>query len=273
MGRPWDEGAREEDPFAVDAGADRGETGHVSAAPDPSGFVELVVVRHGESTGNERGVFSGWRDLELTPKGREQSLAAGRVLRQRGLSFAHAFSSELRRAVETCDLLVQALGQPALPRTRNWRFNERHCGAMHGLDKEECKVRWGAEKAREFRRSWDVAPPPAERGGPDDPSTDPRYANVNAPLPLSESMGDLARRLAIAFDELLRPRLLRGENLLVVAHGMALRALARSVEGLAEPDLPPWKLASAAPRRYRLARDLRVVSVESIDTGSEVPDE
>lgn len=234
---------------------------------------ELVVVRHGESTGNERGVFSGWRDLELTPKGREQSRAAGRALRARGLVFAHAFTSELRRAIDTCDLMLPELGQPGLPRTRDWRFNERHCGAMHGLDKEECKRRWGPDRAREFRRSWDVAPPPAERGSEDDPRTDARYAHVQEPLPLSESMGDLSRRLARAFADVLRPRLSRGENVLLVAHGMALRALARAVEGIAEPELPPWKLASAAPRRYRLAADLRVLAIESIDTGSEVPDE
>ncbi len=234
---------------------------------------ELALVRHGESVGNREERFSGWRDVALTELGREQARTAGRILRQRGADFSAAFSSELVRAVDTCRELLAAYGHPELPWRRHWRLNERHCGAMHGLDKEQCKALWGSEQARVFRRSWDVAPPASAAGGPDDPRLDPRYRDVGAPLPLSESMGDLARRVRVVWDEELRPLLLQGQRLLVVGHGMALRALALCVEDIQEPALPPWKLASAAPRCYRLDAALRVLSVESVAIGSEAPRE
>lgn len=234
---------------------------------------ELVLVRHGESTGNESGVFSGWRDFGLTDRGRAQAGAAGHALRERGLRFTHAFTSRLRRAIDSCDLLLQACGQPELPRLSLWRLNERHCGAMHGIDKDECKRRYGAELARTYRRSFTVAPPPAEVGSIDDPRSDDRYRDVDDPLPLTESMGDLSARVLVAFREHIEPLLIRGARVLVVGHGMALRALARPVERFEQPELPPWKLASAAPRWYRLDQSLRVVSLVSIDTGSEIPDE
>ena len=239
--------------------------------PTPPAHAELVLVRHGESTGNERGVFSGWRDLALTERGRAQATAAGRNLRARGLRFSHVFTSALRRAIDTCDLLLAACGQEALPRVRLWRLNERHCGAMHGLDKQQCQARWGEELARTYRRSWTVAPPPATVGSLDDPRADPRYQEVPDPLPLSESMGDLSARVLVAWQQHLRPLLTNGARVLVVGHGMALRALARPVELFELPELPPWKLA--APRWYRLDSSLRVASFTSIDTGSEIPDE
>lgn len=233
----------------------------------------LVFVRHGESTGNERGVFSGWRDLGLTERGRAQAAAAGRALAQRGLRFSSVFTSELRRAVDTCELLLDAMGLRDMARTRSWRLNERHCGAMHGLDKQQCKQLWGDELARVYRRSWDQGPPPSEAGGIDDPRSDARYRDVAEPLPLSESMGQMAARVSIAWERIVRPSLVRGARVLVVGHGMALRALGRPVEGLLGPSLPEWKLASAAPRVYCLDASLRPTSIESIDDGNSMPDE
>ena len=233
----------------------------------------LVFVRHGESTGNERGVFSGWRDLSLTEQGRAQAAAAGRSLQQRGIRFTSVFTSELRRAVDTCELLLSAMGQPDMPRTRVWRLNERHCGAMHGLDKQQCKELWGDELARTYRRSWDQGPPPAEAGSIDDPRTDARYRDIDGPLPLSESMGQMAARVMLAWERFVKPSLVPGARVLVVGHGMALRALGRPVEGLDAPELPAWKLASAAPRVYCLDASLRPSSIESIDNGHAMPEE
>ncbi len=233
----------------------------------------LVFVRHGESTGNERGVFSGWRDLHLTERGRAQAAAAGHALAQRGIRFSSVFTSELRRAVDTCELLLDAMGQGHMLRRRSWRLNERHCGAMHGLDKQQCKDLWGDELARVYRRSWDRGPPPSEAGGDDDPCSDARYRDAEEPLPLSESMGQMAARVMVAWEQMVRPALVQGARVLVVGHGMALRALGRPVEGLLGPTLPEWKLASAAPRVYCLDTSLRPTSIDSIDHGNSMPDE
>lgn len=234
---------------------------------------QLVVVRHGESTNNASGHFTGWRDIDLTELGREQARAAGRLLAAHGIAFSVVYTSMLRRAIATADLLLAALGQAGLPRHERWQLNERHCGAMQGLTKDETYARFGVEQGREYRRSWDVPPPPAGAGSADDPRTDPRYRAFAAELPLSESMGDLWRRVDRLWQAELRPLLLRGERVLVVGHGMALRALAKSVEALPEPALPPWKLASAAPRCYRFGVDLGVAAIDSLDNATAAPDE
>jgi len=258
----------------VDGGEERGEEGCViSTSSLQSAHAVLVFVRHGESTGNERGVFSGWRDLALTERGRMQASEAGRSLSQRGIEFTSVFTSELRRAVDTCELLLSAMDRGDMARTRSWRLNERHCGAMHGLDKQQCKDLWGDELARTYRRSWEQGPPPAPPGSVDDPRTDQRYRGVAEPLPLTESMGQMSARVMIAWEQLVRPSLTAGSRVLVVGHGMALRALGRPVEGLTTPALPEWKLASAAPRVYCLDSQLRPLSIESIDNGHSMPDE
>ncbi len=230
---------------------------------------ELIAVRHGESANNATGRFTGWRDVELTELGREQACAAGRLLRARGATFTTAYTSRLKRAIETADLLLREHGQVTLPRLQHWRLNERHCGAMQGMTKDETYAAFGLDAGRRFRRSWDEAPPAAAAGSPDDPRSDPLYREVVEELPRSESMGDLWARVDLLWRTELRPRLLQGERLLVVGHGMALRALGRSIEGLVEPALPPWKLASAAPRWYGLDAQLRVVAI--IDLGGSAP--
>lgn len=258
----------------VDGERGPGDEGRVTSTPSPqNAHAVLVFVRHGESTGNELGQFSGWRDLHLTNRGRAQAEAAGKLLLARGLKFTAVFTSQLRRAIDTCELLLAAMGQSEMARTRSHLLNERHCGAMHGLDKEQCKARWGDELARTYRRSWDQGPPPSDAGSVDDPRTDERYADVREPLPLSESMGQMAARVTRAWEGLVRPSLVRGARVLVVGHGMALRALGRPVEGFVAPALPEWKLASAAPRVYCLDAQLRPLSIESIDNGHTQPDE
>jgi 2,3-bisphosphoglycerate-dependent phosphoglycerate mutase len=229
-----------------------------ATAPAP----QLVVVRHGESTANASEQFSGWRDVALTARGRQQASAAGAWLAERGVTFTVVYTSMLQRAVVTADLLLAALGQ-APPREARWQLNERHCGALQGLDRAAAKTRFGRELARTYRRSWTEPPPPVPAGSSDDPRTEPRYAGALTELPLGESMGDLWRRVDRCWQQELLPRLQRGERLLVVGHGMALRALAKSIERLPEPALPPWKLASAAPRCYHLDAEQQVRSIES----------
>lgn len=232
----------------------------------------LVVVRHGESTNNAVERLTGWRDVELTARGRAQARAAGALLRARGLHFSVVFTSLLRRATESADLLMHELGHGGPERRASWRLNERHCGALHGLTKAEIYARFGAVLGRVYRRSWETAPPPAIEGGPDDPRADPRYRDAGAELPLTESMRDLWQRVHPVWTQI-EPLLEAGQNVLVVGHGLALRALARSIEGSTEPALPAWKLASAAPRWYRFAHGGRIDAIEDLATSAAGPDE
>lgn len=235
----------------------------MTTAPSPEpAHAELVVVRHGESIGNANGWFAGWRDVELTVRGREQAVVAGRRLRALGVTFAAAFTSELRRATDTVDLMLQELDH-APPRVGCWRLNERHYGALQGQAKETSKRLHGSARIRTFRTSWDQAPPAAAAGSIDDPRTDPRYAAIRASLPLTESLGDLVARTAPVWDEL-RTWLHSGQSLLVVAHNLSLRALVRPLEGITEPRLPDWEFGNATPRRYRLDRQLRPITIETL---------
>lgn len=221
---------------------------------------DLVIVRHGESLGNAEGFLAGWRDVDLTERGNEQARTAGRLLRPLAIPFAAVFTSWLRRATRTADLLLHELGmQP--PRHERWRLNERHYGALQGLSKDEAKERYGKAEARSFRSSWDTPPPPAPSGSSDDPRSDERYRGVTEALPNGESLAALVARTAPLWDEL-RPRLLAGESLLLVAHNQSLRALLHTLEGSAEPRLPGSNLGNGAPCRYRLDRGLRTLAIE-----------
>jgi len=236
---------------------------------------QLVVVRHGESTNNVVERFTGWRDVELTARGREQARAAGQVLAARGVAFAAVFTSMLRRAIESADLMLLACGQTGVPRRADWRLNERHFGALQGMTKQESSAAFGAEQARHFRRAWDTPPPPAPAGSADDPRTDARYAAWRDELPLAECFRDLVGRVERWWHAELRPVLARGAAVLVVGHGQALRALGRAVEDSRAPALPSWRLQSARPRWYRLDARLQVLDVEDLGTGggSDAPEE
>ncbi|MGE3172056.1 MAG: 2,3-bisphosphoglycerate-dependent phosphoglycerate mutase [Planctomycetota bacterium] len=243
------------------------------ASEEPKVHAHLVLVRHGESTNNALGVFTGWRDIALTERGREQAVAAGRRLRATPLRFDAVFTSVLQRAVETAALLTAELAPPVPAPRALWRLNERHTGAMQGLTKSAAKRAFGSELARTYRRSWDTAPPPVAAGSADDPRGEPRYRELGDAAPRTEAMGDLAARVLPVWDDELRPLLAAGRSVLVVGHGMALRALARPVEGLAEPRLPDWKLASAAPRWYQLDATLRPLAILDLGVGDDAPDE
>lgn len=242
----------------------------------------LVVLRHGESEGNARGTFAGWRDVPLTARGREQAIAAAAAVAALAPHLDAVFTSALARAVATADLLL-----PLLPgtiagaeRQVRWRLNERHCGALQGRDKDACKREFGREVIRALRSEWHARPPLAAAGGPDDPRLDARYraadadavadADADAGLPLGESFADVAARIAPVWRDDLAPRLRAGQNVLVVGHGMSLRVLLCQLEGTPAATLPPWILGNARPRCYRLDRELRVLELASSgeDAGS-----
>lgn len=245
--------------------ADR--AGRLAGAATP--HATLIVLRHGESVGNADGTFAGWRDVALTARGEAQAAAAAATLADLATPLHAVFTSRLTRAVSTANIVLAALGATAVPRVQDWRLNERHCGALQGRAKADCKREFGRDWLRSLRSDWHVRPPLAAAGGPDDPRQDARYAEVAGELPRGESFADLAARVAPVWDHELAPRLRAGACVLVVGHGLALRALLRPLEGIADDRLPDWMLANAAPRTYRLAADLRVLAVTSAQGDSD----
>ena len=194
----------------------------------------LVLVRHGQSDWNLKNLFTGWKDPDLTELGVEEAKAAGRRLKARGLSFDLAFTSALSRAQRTLTLMLDELGQPGLPTTRDQALNERDYGDLSGLNKDDARARWGEEQVHVWRRSYDVPPP----GG--------------------ESLKDTAARVLPYYIQEILPRVMRGERTLVAAHGNSLRALVMVLDRLTPETIPTMELATGEPLVYRLKADTTV---------------
>jgi 2,3-bisphosphoglycerate-dependent phosphoglycerate mutase len=194
----------------------------------------LVLVRHGESEWNNKNLFTGWRDVDLTEKGIVEARTAGRKLKAHGLRFDVAFTSALIRAQHSLDLMLEELGQQNIPVFKDEALNERDYGDLAGLNKDDARAKWGAEQVHVWRRSYDVAPP----GG--------------------ESLKDTAARVLPYYIGVMLPRLLRGDNMLVAAHGNSLRALIMVLEHLSPQQIVARELATGVPLIYRLNADSTV---------------
>jgi 2,3-bisphosphoglycerate-dependent phosphoglycerate mutase len=220
----------------------------------------LVIVRHGESTWNQENRFTGWHDVALTAEGETQAAAAGVAMRDAGLFFDVGHTSLQTRAVVTANLALAALGQPWLPVQRSWRLNERHYGALQGLDKKETTALHGAEQTNLWRRSYDVPPPPVDIDSPEHPRHDPRY-RLLAPdvLPASECLRDVVARVLPYWHDAIVPQLRAGLTVLVAAHGNSLRALWKHLEGVSDADIAELNIPTGFPRRYEFDDDLTVV--------------
>ncbi len=215
----------------------------------------LVLLRHGESEWNEKNLFTGWVDVDLTATGEEQARAGGRQLRDAGLLPTVLHTSLLTRAIRTADLALDACGRSWLPVTRHWRLNERHYGDLQGKDKTQVREQYGAEQFQLWRRSYDTPPPPIEPGSDWDVAGDPRYARLTGDLvPRTECLKDVVHRLLPYWYDPIVPDLRAGETVLVAAHGNSLRALVEHLDGLGRrggrraqhPDRPA---AALRPRR------------------------
>ena len=219
----------------------------------------LVIVRHGESTWNQENLFTGWHDVPLSARGELEATAAGTTLAEAGLWFDVVHTSLLIRATRTAELALAASGQPWLPVERSWRLNERHYGALQGLDKKATAERYGAEQTKLWRRSYDVPPPPVAPGDPEHPGSDPRYRWL-APdvLPGSECLKDVVARVLPYWYDAIVPQLRAGWTVLVVAHGNSLRALVMHLEGISSAAIAELNIPTGAPRRYRFDDDLGV---------------
>lgn len=223
----------------------------------------LVILRHGESTWNQQNLFTGWHDVPLTTKGAAEATAAGHTMAADGMRFDVAHTSLLKRAVVTCQLALEAMDQVSLPVQRHWRLNERHYGALQGLDKKATTALHGAEQTHLWRRSYDVPPPPVSTDSPEHPINDPRYRLLPPDvLPATECLADVVARVLPYWHDVVAPQLLAGLEVLVVAHGNSLRALLMHLEGVSREAIADLNIPTGAPRRYHFDGALRVVSAE-----------
>jgi 2,3-bisphosphoglycerate-dependent phosphoglycerate mutase len=231
----------------------------------------LVFVRHGQSTWNELNLFTGWRDVPLTPRGEEEARAAGRLMADAGLFFDLGHTSVLTRAVQTANLALAELGQPWLPIQRNWRLNERHYGALQGKNKKETADAYGAEQTHLWRRSYDVPPPPVDESSLDHPRNDPRYRWL-APdaLPPTECLKDVLARVLPYWHDVIVPQLRAGMSVIVIAHGNSLRALVKHLEGISDDEIAGLDIPTGVPRRYALDGELRPTAAEYLGDPADI---
>ncbi len=223
----------------------------------------LVTLRHGQSTWNLANLFTGWHDVPLTAQGEEEARAAGRTMAEAGLFFDTSHTSVLIRAVDTQTLALAEMAQGWLPVQRHWRLNERHYGALQGLDKRETTERHGAEQTFLWRRSFDVPPPALPPDHPEHPSHDPRYRRLPPDvLPATECLRDVVARVLPYWHDVVAPQLLAGLDVLVTAHGNSLRALLMHLEGVTAEEIPEVNIPTGVPRRYAFDAQLGVRSAE-----------
>ncbi len=223
----------------------------------------LVILRHGQSTWNLENLFTGWHDVPLTEKGEAEAAAAGVTMAEAGLRFDVSHTSLQTRAVLTNHLALSAMGQVWLPVQRNWRLNERHYGALQGLDKKQTTEEHGAEQVHLWRRSYDTPPPAVSTDSPEHPVNDERYRRLPADvLPGTECLKDVVARVLPYWYDSIAPQLLAGWDVLVTAHGNSLRALLKHLEDVSDADIAEVNIPTGAPRRYTFANGLEVASAE-----------
>ena len=218
----------------------------------------LVLLRHGESTWNKENRFTGWTDVDLSERGREEAHAAGRLLKDGGYSFDVAYTSVLKRAIRTLWIVLDQLDLMWIPVTKDWRLNERHYGALQGLNKAETAAAHGEAQTKIWRRSYDIPPPALAPGDPRHPSHDPRYASL-APteLPLTESLKDTVERFLPYWRETIAPAITAGRQVLIAAHGNSLRALVKYLDGMSDAEILELNIPTGIPLVYELDDDLR----------------
>ena len=214
-------------------------------------MAKLVLVRHGESLWNAENRFTGWTDIDLSEIGFTQAKNAGRALHHAGIQFDLAFTSVLKRAIRTLWIILEEMDQLWLPVNKSWRLNERHYGALQGLNKAETAVNYGERQVHLWRRSYDVVPPPLERKDERYPGRDRRYAHLHeTEIPLAESLCDTESRLLPYWSGEMLPLLIKGKDILIVAHGNSLRALVKNLDNISDKDVEDLVIPLGKPIVY-----------------------
>jgi 2,3-bisphosphoglycerate-dependent phosphoglycerate mutase len=213
----------------------------------------LVLLRHGESTWNKENRFTGWTDVDLSERGREEARQSGQLLKEGGYQFDLAYTSVLKRAIRTLWIALDQLDQMWLPVVNDWRLNERHYGALQGLNKAETAAKHGEAQVKIWRRSYDIPPPPLDPADPRHAGRDPRYATLSpSEIPLTESLKDTVARFLPYWHEEIAPTIRRGRRVLIVAHGNSLRALVKYLDGISDEAIVELNIPTGIPLVYEL---------------------
>ncbi len=219
---------------------------------------KLVLIRHGESEWNKLNLFTGWTDVDLTEKGTNEAKTSGKLLKEEGFTFDVAYTSVLKRAIRTLWYVMDEMDLMWIPVIRDWRLNERHYGALQGLNKAETAEKYGDDQVKIWRRSYDTRPPALEESDPRFPGHDPRYANISkASLPLTECLKDTVARFLPLWNDEIAPKVKAGKKVVIVAHGNSLRALVKHLDNVPEDEIISLNIPTGVPLVYELDEKLQ----------------
>jgi len=219
---------------------------------------KLALLRHGESIWNKENLFTGWTDVDLSEKGREEAKEAGRVFKEQGYTFDVAFTSVLKRAIRTLWIALDEMDLMWIPVIRDWRLNERHYGALQGLNKAQTAAKYGEQQVKVWRRSYDIQPPALKPTDPCFPGNDPRYQGLTQEqLPLTECLKDTVARFLPCWHQRIAPVVQSGKRVLITAHGNSLRALVKYLDSVPDADIVELNIPTGMPLVYELDEDLR----------------
>ncbi len=219
---------------------------------------KLVLIRHGESVWNKENRFTGWKDVDLSEKGREEARSAGELLKTQGFEFDLAYTSVLKRAILTLNSILDEMDTVWLPVIKNWRLNERHYGNLQGLNKAETAAKYGDEQVHVWRRSYDIPPPPMASDDERNPRNDRRYNDLSdTEIPLTECLKDTVERFVPYWENEIAPKVLEGKRLIIAAHGNSLRALVKYLDGIADEEIVKLNIPTGVPLVYELDAQLK----------------
>ena len=232
---------------------------------------KVVLLRHGESDWNRENRFTGWTDVDLSELGRQEAKAAGQLLKKEGYTFDQSFTSVLKRAIRTLNLALDEMGLLWIPVQRSWRLNERHYGALQGLNKAETAAKFGDDQVKVWRRSYDIPPPPLEKTDERFPSFDPRYADVpRAALPATECLKDTVARFVPYWQDVIAPSIKAGKKVVIAAHGNSLRALVKYLDGISDKDIVELNIPTGVPLVYELDDQLEAIRKYYLGDAAEI---
>jgi 2,3-bisphosphoglycerate-dependent phosphoglycerate mutase len=232
---------------------------------------KIVLLRHGESQWNLENRFTGWTDVDLTPNGLAEARRAGELLKAEGFDFDLAFTSVLKRAIRTLWSVLDEMDRMWIPVTHSWRLNERHYGALQGLDKAETAAKFGDEQVLIWRRAYAIAPEPLPPGDPREADHDPRYANLRPDqIPRTECLRDTVARVVPFWNESIAPAVRSGKRVVVAAHGNSLRALVKHLDGIGDDEIVKMNIPTARPLVYELDESLKPVRSRYLGDAAEI---
>lgn len=221
---------------------------------------QLVLVRHGESVWNKANLFTGWSDVELSEAGISEASEAGRLLKENGFDFDVCYTSYLKRAIHTLNLILDEMDRVWLPLNKSWRLNERHYGALQGLNKAETAAKYGEEQVKIWRRSYDILPPALASDDERQPSKQPMYRGIDIQdLPSSESLKTTIERVVPYFENCIKPAMLEGKRVLITAHGNSLRSLVKYFDGIADDDIVDVNIPTGIPLVYEFDENFNAI--------------